>query len=84
MNEFGDNFIKSLNAIFKEHGAKLHITKPNYAYLKLGRYSFYFHKSKDKPVIQKEIETMSGEKVTQNIIPYDGWEMCMVDCDKDC
>ena len=73
--EFSDNFIKQIEAILREHGAVLHITKPTYAYLKLGCYSFYFHKSGDKPVITKEIETLSGEKLTQHILPYDGWEM---------
>jgi hypothetical protein len=81
--EFGDRFVNNLDAIFKEHGAKLHITKPDYAYIQLGRYSFYFHKSKDNPIITKEVETMRGEKVTQTIISYDGWEMYVGDLDKE-
>lgn len=83
IEEFGDSFIKQLNIIFKEHGAELHIIKPTYAYLQLGRYLFFFHKSKNKPIIQEEIETMKGEKLIKHILPYDGWEMFVGDLQCD-
>ena len=71
----GDNFKKALDSIFKEHGAKLHINKMDYAYLKLGPYKFYFHRSKDNEVEKKEQELMNGDIVIQHILPYDGWEI---------
>ena len=79
MKEFiGDdaNFVYALNLLFQEHGARLYIHKPEYVYLELGRYSFYFHGD----VKREKITTMGGETIERTILPYDGWEVACEEC----
>lgn len=67
-----------IHKFFKKVGAKLFITKKDYAYLKVGNMCYYFHGDTK----EREIELVSGEKVTQSVVPYDGYETnsCIDEC----
>ena len=66
-----------IHKLFREKKAKLVITQPDYAYIECGKMRFYFHSTSQEKSTTREMELMSGEKVIQNIIPYDGWELVM-------
>ncbi len=58
-----------IDQMFRD-GAVLVIIKPDYAYIELGSVRYYFG---GKPEY-KEVTLFFGEKVTETILPYDGWE----------
>lgn len=63
----------NLHQYLKQNEATLHIIKSDYAYLEVGNRSYYFHNSNPRVVRYQETETMSGEKLTKSLLPYDGW-----------
>ena len=62
----------SFDKYFKEMWVKLYTTDWwRYAYLKIGKVSYYFHWTKDNPVEEVEFENMRGEIKKECILPYD-------------
>lgn len=67
----------SLNSLFHEGRATIHVIKPDYAYLKIGKLTLYFHDTGWAKAYQEEVELNNGEKVTKSVIPFDGWGFSM-------